>query len=212
MNLRRATGTLLLAVCAVAPGIVPAWAATTAPAGPGGAPPAAPDRGLPQLPSPCELLRCPAIPAAAPTTRAEGLAARVLAPVAKLPALPRGPQLGGLGDVLPPLTGLLRAPPRPAHRSRAANRDSSAADRPAERQLPSPGSILAPARPEVAVASPGTGQAPPPLPLPRSEAERPVPVPMATSGTDAAVLAPIAAGLFLTGIAMYKHRGLPGGH
>ncbi|MFF8773314.1 hypothetical protein [Kitasatospora sp. NPDC015120] len=33
-----------------------------------------------------------------------------------------------------------------------------------------------------------------------------------TAGTATAVLAPIAAGLLLTGAAMYKHRGLPKGH
>ncbi|MEU6235664.1 hypothetical protein [Kitasatospora sp. NPDC047058] len=32
------------------------------------------------------------------------------------------------------------------------------------------------------------------------------------AGTGTAVLAPIAAGLLLTGAAMYKHRGLPRGH
>ncbi len=36
--------------------------------------------------------------------------------------------------------------------------------------------------------------------------------PLAATGTEGAVLIPIAAGLLLTGAAMYKHRGLPGGH
>ncbi|WP_329564261.1 hypothetical protein [Kitasatospora sp. NBC_01266] len=36
--------------------------------------------------------------------------------------------------------------------------------------------------------------------------------PLAATGTEDAVLIPIAAGLLLTGAAMYKHRGLPRGH
>ncbi|MGF1428513.1 hypothetical protein [Kitasatospora sp. LaBMicrA B282] len=36
--------------------------------------------------------------------------------------------------------------------------------------------------------------------------------PLAATGTENAVLIPIAAGLLLTGAAMYKHRGLPRGH
>ncbi|MDH6120784.1 hypothetical protein ABH930_004880 [Kitasatospora sp. GAS204A] len=36
--------------------------------------------------------------------------------------------------------------------------------------------------------------------------------PLAATGTAGAVLIPIAAGLLLTGAAMYKHRGLPRGH
>ena len=38
------------------------------------------------------------------------------------------------------------------------------------------------------------------------------PVGTQTTGTGAAVLVPITAGLLLTGAAMYKHRGLPKGH
>ncbi len=38
------------------------------------------------------------------------------------------------------------------------------------------------------------------------------PVGTGTTGTSAAVLVPITAGLLLTGAAMYKHRGLPRGH
>ncbi|MFC8452178.1 hypothetical protein [Kitasatospora sp. NPDC057223] len=38
------------------------------------------------------------------------------------------------------------------------------------------------------------------------------PVGTQTTGTSAAVLVPITAGLLLTGAAMYKHRGLPKGH
>ncbi|MGA5702372.1 hypothetical protein [Peterkaempfera bronchialis] len=37
-------------------------------------------------------------------------------------------------------------------------------------------------------------------------------MPPAPSGIGAAVLAPITAGLVLTGIAAYRRRGLPGGH
>ncbi|MDH6110570.1 hypothetical protein P3T36_006176 [Kitasatospora sp. MAP12-15] len=36
--------------------------------------------------------------------------------------------------------------------------------------------------------------------------------PLAATGSEYAVLIPIAAGLLLTGAAMYKHRGLPRGH
>lgn len=36
--------------------------------------------------------------------------------------------------------------------------------------------------------------------------------PLAATGSEGAVLIPIAAGLLLTGAAMYKHRGLPRGH
>ncbi|MFD9130653.1 hypothetical protein ACFV0G_38830, partial [Kitasatospora sp. NPDC059571] len=38
------------------------------------------------------------------------------------------------------------------------------------------------------------------------------PVVASDADTAVAVLAPIAAGLLLTGFAMYKHRGLPRGH
>ncbi|MFD0572236.1 hypothetical protein ACFQ0T_27325 [Kitasatospora gansuensis] len=36
--------------------------------------------------------------------------------------------------------------------------------------------------------------------------------PVETEGKLTAVLVPIAAGLLLTGAAMYKHRGIPSGH
>ncbi|MFF4651478.1 hypothetical protein [Streptomyces sp. NPDC001380] len=37
-------------------------------------------------------------------------------------------------------------------------------------------------------------------------------LPRAPSGTGAAVIAPITAGLLLTGLAVWRRRGLPGGH
>ncbi|WP_037576190.1 hypothetical protein [Phaeacidiphilus oryzae] len=259
MNLRRATGTLLLAVCAAAPGIVPAWAATGPPAEPGGLPLSA---GISQLPSPCPLLHCmpstgpaPARTAAArppyqpsaPTIRTDGPAGSLLPPVAplsslsplpqvsRLPRVPRSPRvrtdgladgvsrlaaplapldrLGPLGP-LSPLTGLLDEAAGATGGAAGTARAVSAPHgvRPAgaaERELPSPGSVLAPARPDAAVAMRDGGR---PAGPPRAEAERPAPVPAATSLTDASVLAPIAAGFLLTAIAMYKHRGLPGGH
>ncbi|WP_371481410.1 hypothetical protein [Kitasatospora sp. NBC_00315] len=51
---------------------------------------------------------------------------------------------------------------------------------------------------------------PPPAAGVRAEAAAPVAA--AGTGAGAAVLVPIAAGLLLTGAAMYKHRGLPRGH
>ena len=47
---------------------------------------------------------------------------------------------------------------------------------------------------------------------PAVNGEATVPLARETTGTSAAVLVPIAAGLLLTGAAMYKHRGLPRGH
>ncbi|MFI9275955.1 hypothetical protein ACIGXM_35465 [Kitasatospora sp. NPDC052896] len=48
---------------------------------------------------------------------------------------------------------------------------------------------------------------------PAAAAHRPVNIgPLAATGSQDAVFIPIAAGLLLTGAAMYKHRGLPRGH
>ncbi|WP_380279494.1 hypothetical protein [Kitasatospora purpeofusca] len=64
-----------------------------------------------------------------------------------------------------------------------------------------------------AAAAPGV-PAPGPPARPAGTATRTAAVTVAhdTAGTATAVLAPITAGLLLTGAAMYKHRGLPKGH
>ncbi|WP_344337318.1 hypothetical protein, partial [Kitasatospora putterlickiae] len=62
-------------------------------------------------------------------------------------------------------------------------------------------------------AAPGVLALGPPAP-PAGTATRTAAVTVAhdTTGTATSVLAPITAGLLLTGAAMYKHRGLPKGH
>ncbi|MFJ8434442.1 hypothetical protein ACIQ9P_24375 [Kitasatospora sp. NPDC094019] len=81
----------------------------------------------------------------------------------------------------------------------------------------------APARPDAAGAAPTAGPVPgrpvtegpawvAPEAARTTTATAAVTVAHDTAGTATAVLAPIAAGLALTGAAMYKHRGLPRGH
>ena len=90
-----------------------------------------------------------------------------------------------------------------------------------------PGSAAGPAAAPVAargaVGRPAAAREPaagaPPVPAQRQYRESggptavaAAPVGTGTTGTSAAVLVPITAGLLLTGAAMYKHRGLPRGH
>ncbi|MFF2662726.1 hypothetical protein ACFVUH_35885 [Kitasatospora sp. NPDC058032] len=68
--------------------------------------------------------------------------------------------------------------------------------------------------PPTAPGTPLAGPAAGPTARPGGTATRTAAVTVAhdTAGTATAVLAPITAGLLLTGAAMYKHRGLPKGH
>ncbi|MFF2953662.1 hypothetical protein ACFVVU_20250 [Kitasatospora sp. NPDC057965] len=90
-------------------------------------------------------------------------------------------------------------PPGPGHPDPADGGDG----RPGGREHPS-----------AATGAPVAGPAAGPTARPGGTATRTAAVTVAhdTAGTATAVLAPIAAGLLLTGAAMYKHRGLPKGH
>lgn len=109
----------------------------------------------------------------------------------------------------------------------AAGAEADAASTPARPGSPPSGAKAVPATERRPASAPEPGTGPPPgqaRPRPAGDpdpgrdpdggpdAVAGSPVGAGTTGTSAAVLVPITAGLLLTGAAMYKHRGLPKGH
>ncbi|MEU9042842.1 MULTISPECIES: hypothetical protein [unclassified Kitasatospora] len=115
-----------------------------------------------------------------------------------LPSADR-PQPGTTRSTVPRQREASEAPPAP---------ETSEADTPAGTSA-DPERAPAPAGPATAVAVPGAGGTPETLVVADTATVTAV---ADGSATATAVLAPIAAGLLLTGAAMCKHRGLPRGH
>ncbi|MED7952700.1 hypothetical protein [Streptomyces sp. BE303] len=139
-------------------------------------------------------------PAGARASR-EGAPDGPSAPVGRNGAGPRATRPGGeqRGPAAPP-----PAPGEPGDRPH-----HTAADRPGTGAAGSGRSAAEPDRPTIAEGSPAAGPA---GSTAGSTTTAAVTVAHGAPGTATAVLAPIAAGLALTGAAMYKHRGLPKGH
>ncbi|MFI9332226.1 hypothetical protein ACIGZJ_32430 [Kitasatospora sp. NPDC052868] len=118
---------------------------------------------------------------------------------------PEAPGRTGPGPARPaPSPGGQRGPAAPPPVQEAADRTGRTADgRPAPGGSRGPGPGAAPNRPAAPEDLTLTGAA---------AVAATATAAHGTSGTGTAVLAPIAAGLLLTGAAMCKHRGLPRGH